>query len=198
MSTVVAAEARPRVLADVVPRVRARDVALVLAAVALTAACAQLTFYLPGSSVPVTGQTFAVLLSGAALGATRGGIAMLLYIAIGMVGLPVYAGGGHGTHAVFGATGGYLFGFLAASWAVGRLAEARMDRTPVKALPTFVLGSALVYLIGVPWLAISAHMSLGTAIDQGLTPFLAGDAVKALAAAGLLPAAWSFVSRGRK
>jgi biotin transport system substrate-specific component len=99
---------------------------------------------------------------------------------------------------VFGATGGYLFGFLAASWVVGRLAQAKLDRTPLKALPTFVLGSALVYLIGVPWLAISAHMSLGTAIDQGLTPFLAGDAVKALAAAGLLPAAWSFVSRGRK
>jgi biotin transport system substrate-specific component len=123
---------------------------------------------------------------------------MLLYVAVGLVGLPVFHGGTHGSHVVFGATGGYLFGFLVASWVVGRLAEARMDRTPLKALPTFLLGSLIVYAIGVPWLAISTGMSLGAAIGDGLTPFLAGDAVKALAAAGLLPAAWSLVSRGKR
>ena len=193
MSTADAVQ--PRVLADVVPRVRARDVALVVAAAALTAACAQITFYLPGSAVPVTGQTFAVLLSGAALGANRGAAAMVLYVALGMLGLPVYAGGTHGTHVIFGATGGYLIGFLLAGWVVGRLAEARMDRTPVRALPLFVVGSVIVYAIGVPWLAVSAHMSLGAAIGDGFTPFIPGDIVKALAAAGLLPAAWSLVSR---
>jgi biotin transport system substrate-specific component len=183
------------VLADVIPRVRARDVALVVAGAALTAACAQISFHIPGSSVPVTGQTFAVLLSGAALGSNRGAAAMLLYVLLGMVGLPVYAGGDHGTSVVFGASGGYLIGFLVAGYVIGRLAEARMDRTPVKALPAFLIGSLIVYAIGVPWLAVEAHLSLGSAISQGLTPFIPGDVIKALAAAGLLPAAWALVNR---
>src|SRR5919199_3510769 len=123
MSTAVAVQ--PRVLADLVPRVRARDAALVVAAAALTALCAQISFHLPGNPVPVTLQTFAVLLSGAALGANRGAAAMLLYVALGVVGVPVYAGGAHGTSIVFGATGGYLVGFMLAGWVVGRLAEAR-------------------------------------------------------------------------
>ena len=185
-----AAAVQPRVLADLVPRVRARDAALVLAAVALTAACAQIAFYLPGSAVPVTGQTFAVLLSGAALGATRGASAMALYVALGMVGLPVYADGAHGTSVIFGATGGYLIGFLVTGWVVGKLAEAQLDRTPVKALPLFLIGSAIIYAIGVPWLAVSAHMPLGEAIEDGFVPFIAGDIVKAAAAGALLPAAW--------
>jgi biotin transport system substrate-specific component len=193
MSTAVAVH--PRVLADLVPRVRARDAALVVAAAALTALCAQISFYLPGIAVPVTGQTFAVLLSGAALGANRGGAAMALYILAGMIGLPVFASGAHGTDIVFGATGGYLLGFLAAAWVVGRLSEARMDRTPVKALPLFVIGSAIVYAIGVPWLAISADMSLGTALSEGFVPFIPGDIVKAAAAGALLPAAWRLAGR---
>jgi biotin transport system substrate-specific component len=193
MSTAVAVP--PRVLADLVPRVRARDAALILAAAALTALCAQITFYLPGNPVPVTGQTFAVLLSGAALGANRGAAAMLLYILVGMIGLPVFADGAHGTEVVTGATGGYLIGFLAAGWVVGRLAEARFDRTPVKALPLFLVGSAIVYAIGVPWLAISADQSLGWAISNGFVDFIPGDLVKAAAAAGLLPLAWKLVGR---
>jgi biotin transport system substrate-specific component len=193
MSTAVAVH--PRVLADLVPRVRARDAALVVAAAALTALCAQIAFYLPGIAVPVTGQTFAVLLSGAALGANRGGAAMALYILAGMIGLPVFADGAHGTGIVFGATGGYLLGFLAAAWVVGRLSEARMDRTPVKALPLFLIGSAIVYAIGVPWLAIAADMPLGTAISEGFVPFIPGDIVKAAAAGALLPAAWALVGR---
>jgi biotin transport system substrate-specific component len=193
MSTAVAAQ--PRVLADLVPRVRARDAALVLAAVALTAVCAQISFYLPGNPVPVTGQTFAVLLSGAALGANRGASAMLLYVLLGTVGLPVFADGNHGVDIVTGASGGYLIGFLAAGWVVGRLAEARFDRTPVKALPLFLVGSALVYGIGVPWLAISADQSLGWALSNGFVDFIPGDLVKAAAAAGLLPLAWKLAGR---
>jgi biotin transport system substrate-specific component len=193
MSTAVAVP--PRVLADLVPRVRARDAALILAATALTAVCAQISFYLPGNPVPVTGQTFAVLLSGAALGANRGAAAMLLYILVGMIGLPVFADGAHGTEIVTGATGGYLIGFLAAGWVVGRLAEARFDRTPVKALPLFLVGSAIVYAIGVPWLAVSADQSLGWALSNGFVDFIPGDLVKAAAAAGLLPLAWKLVGR---
>jgi biotin transport system substrate-specific component len=193
MSTAVAVQ--PRVLADLVPRVRARDAALVLAAAALTAACAQISFYLPGNPVPVTGQTFAVLLSAAALGANRGAAALLLYVLLGVVGLPVYADGTHGIDVVTGATGGYLVGFLVAGWVVGRLAEARMDRRPVTALPLFLIGSAIIYVVGVPWLAVSVHQSLGWAISNGFTDFIPGDLVKAAAAAGLLPAAWKLASR---
>jgi biotin transport system substrate-specific component len=193
MSTAVAVQ--PRVLADLVPRVRARDAALVVAAAALTALCAQISFHLPGNPVPVTLQTFAVLLSGAALGANRGAAAMLLYVALGVIGLPVYAEGKHGVDIITGVTGGYLIGFLIAGWVVGRLAERRMDRTPVRALPLFLIGSAIVYLIGVPWLAVSAHMSLGGAISDGFVPFIPGDIVKAVAAGALLPTAWRFASR---
>lgn len=195
MSTAVAY--KPRVLADALPRVRARDLTLIIAAVALTAACAQITFYLPWSAVPITGQTFAVLLSGAALGANRGAAAMALYLVLGMVGVPVYAGGDHGVSVVFGATGGYIVGFLIAGWVVGRLAEARMDRTPMRAMPAFLIGSAIVYAVGVPWLAIATHTTLGAAIGDGLTPFIPGDIVKAAAAAAVLPTAWAFVNRRR-
>jgi biotin transport system substrate-specific component len=193
MSTAVAVP--PRVLADLVPRVRARDAALVVGAVALTALCAQISFYLPGNPVPVTLQTFAVLLSGAALGANRGAAAMLLYIAIGMIGLPVYADGKHGIDIVTGVTGGYLIGFLIAAFVVGRLSEARLDRRPLTALPLFLIGSAIIYLIGVPWLAVSADQGLGWAISNGFVDFIPGDLVKAAAAAGLLPAAWKLAGR---
>jgi biotin transport system substrate-specific component len=193
MSTAVAVP--PRVLADLVPRVRARDAVLVVAAAALTALCAQLSFYLPGNPVPVTLQTFAVLLSGAALGANRGAGAMLLYIALGLIGLPVYADGKHGIDIVTGVTGGYLIGFLMAAYVVGRLSEARLDRRPLTALPLFLIGSAIIYLIGVPWLAVSADQGLGWAISNGFVDFIPGDLVKAAAAAGLLPAVWKLAGR---
>jgi biotin transport system substrate-specific component len=193
MSTAVAVQ--PRVLADLIPRARVRDAALVIGAAALTALCAQISFHIPGLTVPVTGQTFAVLLSGAALGSSRGAAALLLYILAGMIGVPVYASGAHGVEIVTGATGGYLIGFLVAAWVVGRLSEARMDRTPRTALPLFVVGSAIVYAIGVPWLAAAAHISLGAAIAQGFVPFIAGDVVKAAAAGALLPAAWKLSGR---
>jgi biotin transport system substrate-specific component len=193
MNTAVAVQ--PRVLADLVPRVRARDAVLIVAAAGLTAGCAQISFYLPGNPVPVTGQTFAVLLSAAALGANRGAAAMLLYVLLGVVGLPVYADGKHGIDIVTGVTGGYLVGFLLTGWVVGRLAEARMDRTTPRAVPLFLIGSAIIYVIGVPWLAVSAHQSLGWAISNGFTDFIPGDLVKAAAAAGLLPAAWKLAGR---
>jgi biotin transport system substrate-specific component len=192
MSHAVAAPS-PRVLADVVPRVRARDLALVLGAALLTALCAQVSIPVPGSPVPITGQTFAVLLCGAALGANRGAAAMGLYLLLGVVGLPVYADADSGVHVVWGATGGYLVGFVIAGYVVGRLAEARLDRTPLKALPLFTVGSLIVFGIGVPWLAISADLTPAQAIAAGFTPFILGGIVKAVLAAALLPAAWRLV-----
>ena len=183
----------PRVLADLLTRTRVRDAALVLGAALLTAACAQISIPLPGDPVPVTGQTFAVLLTGAALGANRGAAGQLLYVAMGLVGLPFYADGAHGADVVFGATGGYLVAFPLAAWVTGRLAEARFDRTPLKALPAFTIGSLIVFAIGVPWLAVSADISLAKAIELGFVPFIPGGIVKAALAAGLLPTAWKLV-----
>ena len=184
---------QPRVLADLFSHTRVRDAALVLGAALLTAACAQISIPLPGDPVPVTGQTFAVLLTGAALGANRGAAGQLLYVAMGLVGLPFYADGAHGVDVVFGATGGYLVAFPLAAWVCGKLAEARFDRTPLKALPAFTIGSLIVFAVGVPWLAVSADISLAKAIELGFVPFIPGGIVKAVLAAGLLPTAWKLV-----
>src|SRR5215217_9027420 len=172
--TATLAAPQPRVLADVLSNTRVRDAALVLGAALLTAACAQISFPFPGSPVPVTGQTFAVLLTGAALGANRGALGQMLYVALGLVGLPFYADGAHGVDVVFGATGGYLLAFPISAWVCGKLAEKRYDRTPLKALPAFTVGSLIVFAVGVPWLAVSADLTLAKAIQLGFVPFIPG------------------------
>ncbi len=184
----------PLVLADLVPRTLARDAALVLAAALLTAACAQISIPVPGSPVPVTGQTFAVMLTAAALGARRGAAGQALYVALGLL-LPFYSEGKSGPDVLLGATGGYLLGFIVAGWVVGALAERRADRSPRTALPTFAVGHAIIFALGVPWLAVAADLSLAGALEAGLVPFIPGGILKALLAAGLLPAAWALVGR---
>jgi biotin transport system substrate-specific component len=191
MSHAIAAAApQPRVLADLFSRTRARDAALVVAAALLTALCAQISIPIPGDPVPITGQTFAVLLTGAALGANRGALGQLLYLGLGLIGLPFYADGDSGWTVISGATGGYLIAFPIAAYVVGRFAELRMDRNPLKALIPFTLGSLIIFAIGVPWLAVAADISLARAIELGFVPFIPGGIVKALLAAGLLPTAW--------
>ena len=183
--------ARP-VLADRLPGTLARDVALVVAAAGLTALSAQIKIPVPFSPVPVTGQTFAVLLTGAALGPARGAAGQLLYVALGLLGLPFFAGGESGVDYFFGATGGYLLGFVAAAWFVGVCARRGLDRSPFGTLVAFALGTLLIYSFGVPWLAVAADAPLGKAIDLGVVPFLIGDVLKAALAAAFLPAAWRF------
>jgi biotin transport system substrate-specific component len=194
-AAVVQPQPQPRVLADVISRSRVRDAALVLGAALLTAACAQISIPIPGDPVPITGQTFAVLLTGAALGANRGALGQLTYVSLGLVGLPFYADGESGWDVVWGATGGYLVGFIIAAYVIGKMAEARLDRSPLKALPLFTIGSLIIFAIGVPWLAVSADISLAKAIDLGFVPFIPGGIIKALLAAGLLPTAWRLVDR---
>ena len=188
---------QPRVLADAIPQARARDAALIVGGALLTAACAQISIPIPGDPVPITGQTFAVLLCGAGLGAVRGTSAMALYWLLGLIGLPFYADASGGVHAAFGATGGYLIGFMLAAFVVGRLAEARLDREPWKALPLFTVGQLIIFAIGVPWLAVNQGIGLEQAIALGFTPFIPGGIIKAIAAAALLPAAWRLVGRRR-
>jgi biotin transport system substrate-specific component len=189
--------AQPVVLADVIPSARSRDVALVVGGALFTALCAQISIPVPGDPVPITGQTFAVMLCGAGLGAVRGSAAMALYWLLGLIGLPFYADGDGGVHAAFGATGGYLIGFMVSAYIVGRLAEARLDREPLKALPLFAVGQLVIFAIGVPWLAVNQELSMGDAIALGFTPFILGGIIKAAAAAALLSSAWRLVGRRR-
>jgi biotin transport system substrate-specific component len=185
---------RPAVLGDLLPGSLARDAALVAGAAAFVGAAAQIAVPLPGTPVPVSGQTFAVLLAGAALGWGRGALGMALYLVLGMAGMPWFVDGASGTAAP---TLGYVAGFVLAAAVVGRLAERGGDRTPVRTVATMLLGTALIYAVGVPYLMASLHVSLGKALHLGVTPFLLGDAAKVALAAGLLPAAWKLAAFGR-
>ncbi|MGH8828751.1 MAG: biotin transporter BioY [Jiangellaceae bacterium] len=184
---------RPRFLFQPWSGTRVRDAALVVGAAGFTALMAQIAFPVPGSPVPVTGQTLAVMLAGATLGVGRGVAAMLLYLIVGMVGVPVFSDGSGGVSVVFGATGGYLIGFVVAAAAMGWAASRGWDRSPLKAIPVFLIGQVIVFGIGVPWLAVVAHLDAGAAIAAGFTPFIVGGLVKGAIASALLPAAWKLV-----
>ncbi len=169
------------------------DVFLVLAGSALVALGAQLEVKLPFTPVPMTGQTFAVLLVGALLGAKRGALAMLAYLAEGASGLPVFAGGAFGAQVLLGPTGGYLFGFVPAAFVTGALAERGWDRRVLTTWAAMALGSAALFACGLPWLA--AFVGRDAVLAAGFWPFLPGDIAKQLAAALLLPGAWKLAAR---
>ncbi|MFI1165127.1 biotin transporter BioY [Streptomyces sp. NPDC020801] len=195
MSTAAAAPAPARtgqVLADLLPSSRVRDAALVLGGAALTGLAAQISVPVPGSPVPVTGQTFAALLAGTALGARRGFLALALYALAGMAGVPWFAGGTSGAAAP---SFGYILGMLLASTVVGALARRGADRSVWRMAGAMVLGEAIIYAVGVPYLALATGMSASLAIAAGLTPFLIGDALKAALAMGALPTAWKLAGR---
>ena len=188
--------ARRPVLAEVLPGTLTRSGVTIVAGAALTALAAQVSLPVPGSPVPVTGQTFAVLLTAAALGPLRGLASQGLYLALGLVGLPVFAGAAHGPHVVFGASGGYLVGFLVAAAIVGAGARRGADRSPLRTLLLFALASVVIYAIGTAWLCLDTGMSASAGIAAGVTPFIPGDVAKALLAAGLLPGTWRLLGRG--
>jgi biotin transport system substrate-specific component len=150
---------------------------------------------IPRDPVPWTGQTFGVLLVGGALGARRGFAAVALYVLLGLVGLPFFAEGKGGSAVILGATGGYLIGFIVAGAIVGRLAELGWDRHIGGALGMMLVGSVVIYAIGLPWLSVVAHLSPADTIANGLTPFVLWDAVKLAVAAGIFPTAWWLIGR---
>jgi biotin transport system substrate-specific component len=183
-----------------------RHLLMVIIGSLLIVAGARISFYLPGNTlVPVTLQTFGVLFGGALLGFRRGLASVVLYMLLGIIGLPVFAlnaqtgqymsgldtiihvGGGAIT---LGATGGYLIGFLVAAGVVGRLAELGWDRHIGGSIGAMVLGNLVIYLVGVPWLIAAFGMSLEAGLNAGFWPFLVGDALKLIVAAGLLPVGW--------
>jgi len=175
---------------------RLRHIALILIGTALIALSARISIYVGDNPVPFTGQTFGVLLSAGALGFRRGLAASVLYVLLGIIGLPVFAGGDHGIERLLGASGGYLVGFMVASAIVGRLAELGWDRNLVGSIGAMLIGSFAIYAIGVPWLAFSAFGGdLALAFDKGMRTFLLWDGLKLLLAAAAFPAAWWFVGR---
>jgi biotin transport system substrate-specific component len=193
---VTTAIAAPHILADLLPRSRTRTAALVVGFALLTAAAAQVTVPLPWTPVPVSGQTFAVLLAGAALGWRAGAASQLLYVVLGAIGLPFYSGGASGWTFLSGATGGYLVGFVVAAALVGLLAERRQDRSVVTSVPAMLAGTAVIYLFGVTWLAHVLGTDAVGAMEKGLLPFVIGDMLKLVAAGALLPVAWRLARPG--
>ena len=202
---------------------RARHVVLIVAGALFIALCAQLTVVQTGQTipliadlriqlantpVPITGQTFAVLLVGGALGARRGVLSVALYLLLGLF-LPFYASGTHGIdryvsvdagHIVLGTTGGYLIGFVLAAAVTGRLAELGWDRHTAGAIAAMFIGNVVIYLVGVPWLALALSTAsvanpLDKAVALGLTPFVIVDLAKLVLAALLFPTAWWIVGR---
>ena len=171
----------------------AYDLTLVIGGSILIALSAQVRFMVPFSPVPITGQTFAVVLLGALLGSSRGAGAALAYVAQGAIGLPVFAGGGAGAAYLFGPTGGYLIGFVAAAYVVGTLAEFGWTRTPLGTAVAMIVGNIGIYAVGTSWLAVFTGPA--GAIASGVVPFLVGDALKVAAAVLILPAATRAVER---
>ncbi|MBC8505729.1 MAG: biotin transporter BioY [Anaerolineales bacterium] len=169
-----------------------RDILFVIGGSLFVAAFAQIRIVLPFTPVPITGQTLAVLLVGASLGKKRAGISMLLYLGLGILGMPVFAGGAQGLAYLTGATGGYLIGFVVAAYVVGWLAEQGLDRDIRTAFLPFLVGEMVIYAIGVIWLAVYVG-DMTNALVLGFHPFLVGDALKITLAVLLLPTAWRLV-----
>jgi biotin transport system substrate-specific component len=194
-ASVTSLSPRRTTLADTLPGAATRDAVLVVGFALLTAGAAQISIPLGFTPVPLTGQTFAVLLAGGTLGAARGAASQLLYLAMGLV-LPFYADGAKGWDVLSGTTGGYLVGFVIASALVGWMSERGQDRTISTAIPAFLAGTASIYTLGALWLGheldlpLTAAAGEPSAIAYGVAPFLVGDVLKALLAGVLLPAAW--------
>ncbi len=191
--------AQPRnvtIIDNVISRSRVSDVILVLVGVVLTALAAQVQ--IPALPVPFTLQTLAVLVIGATYGSSRGAITMGAYAIVGVLGFPVFAGGATGSAVIFGATGGFLLGFIFAAALIGRLAELNWSSDALKMFVSYVLGSVVIYAIGVPVLAMSAFASDLVAAMTYMLPYLIWDAVKAVIAAALLPTAWVVVKAIKK
>lgn len=194
MSTLSLPGHRP-VLADHIPGSLTRDAALVVGGAAFTGLAAQIAFPVPGSPVPVTFQTLAALLVGTSLGWKRGGASMLVYLLAGMAGVPWFTGATSGIHT---ASLGYVVGYVFAGALVGAVAARGGDRTPLRTAGTMALGNVVIYAVGVPWLMTAASLDLAGGLTKGVAPFVIGDAVKIVIAAGLLPAAWALVRKVRK
>ena len=193
----------PTLRLAVLPRGLVADALLVVGGAALVAACAQISFQPGFTPVPLTFQTFAVVLVGASLGSIRGIASLLLYVSVGIAGVPVYSQHKHGWEVVSGATGGYLVGFIAAAALTGFLAQRGWDRKISSSVSAMLSGNVVIYVFGLVWLHhwLGAHnfgSSWNTTLTDGLYPFVPGDVFKLYLAAAALPGAWRLVGAAKR
>lgn len=168
-----------------------RDVLLMFSGALLVALLAQVRIPLPFTPVPLTGQTFAVLLVGTTLGVKRGAGSIMFYTVLGALGLPVFAGGAAGIAYLAGPTLGYLLGFIVAAFVIGKMAERGLERTLRTSLFPFFVGTLVIYAFGAGWLALL--FGIEKALVLGVLPFIVGDLIKLALAAVVLPAAWKLI-----
>jgi biotin transport system substrate-specific component len=174
------------------------DALLVAGGAAFVAVAAQISIHLGFTPVPITAQTFAVVLVGASLGSVRGAASLLLYLLVGIAGIPVYAGHRHGWSVFSGSTGGYIVGFVAAAMITGYLAERLWDRRFSTSIGAMLTGNVVIYVFGLLWLHHYLAVSWNKAFEYGLYPFVPGDVVKLYLAAAALPAAWKLVAAAKR
>ena len=169
--------------------------ALVVGGVAFLALMAQISIKVPGSPVPVTGQTLGALLLGSAYGASLGFTTFASYLIIGFLGAPVFASGAHGLSRITGATGGYLVGMLIASFITGYLAGRKWDQKIRTVIPTMLIGEVVIFAAGTIWLHHSIHADWATTFKLGLRPFVLGEVIKIAIASTAMPTLWRFVPK---
>lgn len=191
---------QPRVLVDNITSTWVRNAGMVLAATTFISLSAQVSIPLPFTPVPLTGQTFAVLVACAALGVWRSVLSTALYLVAAFAGLPVLAPQADGSHITGLSVAtmpslGYVLGFIVAGFGVGKLAEAGFTRTPLRTAAAMIVGNLAIYAVGLPVLKLVTGADWATAVSWGVTPFVIGDLIKVALAAGLLPSVWALVQR---
>jgi biotin transport system substrate-specific component len=187
MTTLTLATGRPTLADRIFSRSLATDAVLIAAGAGLTAIAAQVV--VPLYPVPITGQTAAVLIVGATLGASRGALAMVLYAALGLF-LPVYSEGAQGIQVILGPTGGYIVGFVFAAALTGYLSQRQWDHRFLGGVAAFLAGTVVTFAFGLPWLAIALGLDLEQTLQGGLYPFIIGGIVKAVFAASVMRLVW--------
>ena len=168
---------------------------LVVSGVLGLAALAQIAIPVPGSPVPVTGQTLGVLILGTAYGSTLGTTTFAMYLLAGIAGAPFFADSGHGLERIVGATGGYLIGMLVATFVLGQLARFRLDQKFLTALPSMLIGTVITFSFGLVWLHQFTGQTWSWTIEKGLAPFIVGELLKIAIAGTSLPAIWRVINR---
>jgi biotin transport system substrate-specific component len=171
------------------------QISLILTGTVFLALMAQISFPIPGSPVPFTGQTLGVLLLGTAYGASLGFSTMAFYLLMGILGAPIFASGSHGLEKIVGATGGYLVGMLISTLVLGALAGRKWDQKIKTVIPTMIIGNSIVFAFGLIWLHQYTGQSWAWTFEKGLTPFIFGELLKIAIASTTLPVVWRFVSK---
>jgi biotin transport system substrate-specific component len=171
------------------------QISLILGGTIFLAAMAQISFPIPGSPVPFTGQTLGVLLLGTAYGASLGFSTVAFYLLMGIAGAPIFASGSHGFEKIAGATGGYLVGMLISSLVLGALAGRKWDQKIKTVIPTMIIGNVIIFTFGLFWLHQYSGQSWSWTIEKGLTPFILAEFIKIAIASTALPAVWRLVAK---